>query len=235
MALPVTLMVPAPVSRLTSTVAAAVELQPRPAVVARLALWQRRPAGVLCVEEADLQLAPVAVYVEQQHALQLAEYLALLSASFEAAAAAAAAASTGARAGGGAQPGPAALLSGGSAGDFDGGGGGGSSRTASEASMAAGGAGLADHGAPVPAVHAGLGAATAVTAAAAAPRLLGLQPEVEALLSGQGGASLAPAEQKVYIDVLRIGTLELNITFMPAPFQPDPGAQGRAGHVREGS
>jgi hypothetical protein len=31
----------------------------------------------------------------------------------------------------------------------------------------------------------------------------------------------------VYIDVLRISTLELTLSFMPAPFQPDPGAANR--------
>ena len=55
---------------------------------------------------------------------------------------------------------------------------------------------------------------------------------MQALLSGRGSAMLAPAEQKVYIDVLRIATLELTLSFMPAPFQPDPGkavAGGRGG------
>ena len=232
-ALPVTLMVPAPFSKLASTVAAAVDVQRKPALVARLALWQRRPAGVLCVELADLQLAPVAVYVEQQHALQLAEFLAGMSGSFEAAAAAPAAAGHG------------------------GGGGDGSSQAGSEASFhqAAVAAGAAAVAAP--------GSSSLGAVASVAARLPGLHPDLEvgarrgstwlcrcctpprvpaaqrfdichplpppvlpirpqALLSGRG--LLAPAEQKVYIDVLRISTLELTLSFMPAPFQPDPGA-----------
>ena len=96
-----TRLVPAPSRKLPSTVGAEVDVQGKPALVARLALWQRRPAGVLCVELADLQLAPVAVYVEQQHPQQLAEYLGGLSGSFEAAAAAAAAAAAGHDSGGG--------------------------------------------------------------------------------------------------------------------------------------
>ena len=144
-------MVPAPFSKLTSTVAAAVDVQRKPALVARLALWQRRPAGVLCVELADLQLAPVAVYVEQQHALQLAEYLGGLSGSFEAAAAAAAAAAAG----------------------HDSGGGEGSSQAGSEASfhqaaVAAGAAAVMAHG------SSSLGAVASVAA-----RLPGLHPDLE--------------------------------------------------------
>lgn len=38
-------------------------------------------AGVLCIEHADLQVAPVGVYVEQQHALQLAGFLSSLGTS----------------------------------------------------------------------------------------------------------------------------------------------------------
>lgn len=218
-ALPVTLLTPAPISRLTSTVAAAVELQRRPAVVARLELWQRRPAGVLCVEEAELQLAPLAVFVEQRHALHLAEFLAHLGASFSAAVAAAAAAAPSVRrgrAGGTAAGTPAAAgVPGSAAGDADS-----SSHAGSEASLHVPAAGSATS-----AAAGGLGARGGV---AAALRLPGLPPEVEALLSGgQGGAWLAPAEQKVYIDVLRIATLELTISFMPAPFENDPGAGGK--------
>ncbi|PSC70464.1 Methionine gamma-lyase isoform A [Micractinium conductrix] len=207
-ALPVTLMVPAPVSRLTSTVAAAVDVARKPALVARLALWQRRPAGVLCVEQADLQLAPVAVYVEQQHALALAEFLAHLASSFEAAAAAAA------TAGGGAQHAGAAVAAGGAAAPASGTGDGeGSSRAGSEAAWTAATGSIMS---PTAA------AAAAAAAAAPARRLPELPPELEALLSGRS-AGPAAAEQKVYIDVLRIATLELTISFMPAPFQPDPG------------
>jgi hypothetical protein len=57
------------------------------------------------------------------------------------------------------------------------------------------------------------------------PLLSPLPPHPQALLSGRG--LLAPAEQKVYIDVLRISTLELTLSFMPVPFQPDPGAASR--------
>lgn len=219
-ALPVTLMVPAPISRLTSTVAAAVELQRRPAVVARLELWQRRPAGVLCVEEADLQLAPVAVFVEQRHALQLAEFLGHLSASFAAAeaAATAAAATLGAgRADGTSTGAPAAALPGSAAGDTDG-----CSLAGSEASLHAGAAGSA-----ASAAAGVLGGGSSAVAAPPTPlRLPGLPPEVAALLGGSSlsGAGLAPTEQKVYIDVLRIATLELTVSFMPAPFESDPGA-----------
>ena len=201
-------MVPAPVSRLTSTVAAAVDVARKPALVARLALWQRRPAGVLCVEQADLQLAPVAVYVEQQHALALAEFLAHLASSFEAAAAAAA------TAGGGAQHAGAAVAAGGAAAPASGTGDGeGSSRAGSEAAWTAATGSIMS---PTAA------AAAAAAAAAPARRLPELPPELEALLSGRS-AGPAAAEQKVYIDVLRIATLELTISFMPAPFQPDPG------------
>ena len=187
-------MVPAPISKLTSTVAAAVELHRKPALVARLALWQRRPAGVVCVEQADLQLAPVAVYVEQQHALQLAEFLGGLAASTEAAVAAAAAASAGhtpALGHAGAAAGPPAAGDGSMGGALSG------SRAGSEASFyAAGPSGAAAVGGavpPLPLSAAGLGA----VASPAGARLPGLPPDLEALLSGQGSALLAPAEQKV--------------------------------------
>lgn len=64
--LPVTLLLPAPLSKLASTVTAAVERHRRPALRAALAWWERRPAGVVCVERAELALAPLAVYIEQQ-------------------------------------------------------------------------------------------------------------------------------------------------------------------------
>lgn len=225
-ALPVTLVAPAPISRLTSTVAAAVELQRRPAVVARLELWQRRPAGVLCVEEADLQLAPLAVFVEQRHALQLAEFLAHLGASFAAAEAAAAAAAPSPRrghGGGTAAATPPGALPGSTAGDADG-----SSHAGSEASLHA-----ATAASVASAMASGPGGGGSTAASLAAPlRLLGLPPEVAALLSGgHGGTGLAPAEQKVYIDVLRIGTLELTVSFMPAPFESDPGGVAHTDHA----
>lgn len=226
-ALPVTLMIPAPISKLTSTVAAAVELQRKPALVARLAVWQRRPAGVVCVEQAELQLAPLAVFVEQQHAEQLFEFLAGMAASFEAAAAAAAAASA-ATVGRRASRPPSTMAAGGGGGTVADGsvaGGPGSSRAASEASFAAtGGAGMGGGGGLAPGAplsSAGLGAV-----ASPVRRLPGLHPDLEALLSGRGSALLVPAEQKVYIDLLRIGTLELTISFTPTPFQPEPGACG---------
>lgn len=199
MSLPVTLMVPAPISKLTSTVAAAVELHRKPALVARLALWQRRPAGVVCVEQADVQLAPVAVYVEQQHAMQLAEFLGGLAASTEAAAAAATSPSASsqrpARSRGGTAGAAAAAGGEGSvAGALSG------SRAASEASFhASGPSGAAVGGAaaalvpPLQLNAAGLGA----VATPMGTRLPGLPADLEALLSGQGSALLAPAEQKV--------------------------------------
>lgn len=187
-------MVPAPISKLTSTVAAAVELQRKPALVARLALWQRRPAGVVCVEQAELQLAPVAVYVEQLHAMQLAEFLGGLAASTEAAAAAAAptSAQPSARSRGGAAA--AAGGEGSVAGAHSG------SRAPSEVSFSAAGPSSAAVGGaaaalvpPLQLSAAGLGA----VATPAGARLPGLPPDLEALLSGQGSALLAPAEQKV--------------------------------------
>jgi hypothetical protein len=148
-------MVPAPFSKLTSTVAAAVDVQRKPALVARLALWQRRPAGVLCVELADLQLAPVAVYVEQQHALQLAEFLGGLSGSFEAAAAAAAAAAGHGGGSGGAESSSQA----------------GSEASFHQAAVAAGAAAVMAHG------SSSLGAGASV--AARLPGLPGLHPDLE--------------------------------------------------------
>lgn len=189
-------MVPAPISKLTSTVAAAVELQRKPALVARLALWQRRPAGVVCVEQAELQLAPVAVYVEQLHAMQLAEFLGGLAASTEAAAAAAATAPTSAQPSARGRGGAAAAAGGeGSvAGAHSG------SRAPSEVSFSAAGPSSAAVGGaaaalvpPLQLSAAGLGA----VATPAGARLPGLPPDLEALLSGQGSALLAPAEQKV--------------------------------------
>ena len=197
--LPVTLMVPAPISKLTSTVAAAVELQRKPALVARLALWQRRPAGVVCVEQADVQLAPVAVYVEQQHAMQLAEFLGSLAASTEAAAAAAAGSSAADQ--------PPARSRGGAAAALGAAGGEGSvagalsgSRAASEASFAAAGPSSAAAGSAAAALVPPLQLSAAGLGAVASPvgaRLPGLPADLEALLSGQGSALLAPSEQKV--------------------------------------
>jgi hypothetical protein len=225
-------MVPAPISKLTSTVAAAVELHRKPALVARLALWQRRPAGVVCVEQADVQLAPVAVYVEQQHAMQLAEFLGGLAASTEAAAAAATAGSSlstrpPVRSHSTAAP-AAARGEGSIAGALS------SSRAASEVSFhASGPSGAAVGGMaaslvpPLQLNAAGLGAVATPVGA----RLPGLPPDLEALLSGQGSALLAPAEQKVYIDLLRIGTLELTLSFTPAPYQPDSGGVCSCAHA----
>jgi hypothetical protein len=45
----------------------------------------------------------------------------------------------------------------------------------------------------------------------------------QAVLSGQGSALASLREQKVYINFLRVAPLELVLTFLPAPFQPDPG------------
>ena len=72
-AFPVTLVLPSPVSKLTSSVAAAVDLPPRrPALELLVSLWQRRPAGVLCVEVAQLQMHSIAVYLDQQHLEEVA-------------------------------------------------------------------------------------------------------------------------------------------------------------------
>ncbi|KAG7670791.1 hypothetical protein KSW81_004224 [Nannochloris sp. 'desiccata'] len=71
-AFPVTLVLPAPVSRLGSSMAAAVEMTPAPALQVLLSLWQRRPAGVLCVEVAQFQMRSVAVYLDQQHLEEVA-------------------------------------------------------------------------------------------------------------------------------------------------------------------
>lgn len=71
-AFPVTLVLPAPVSRLGSSMAAAVEMTPAPALQVLVSLWQRRPAGVLCVEVAQFQMRSVAVYLDQQHLEEVA-------------------------------------------------------------------------------------------------------------------------------------------------------------------
>ena len=71
-AFPVTLVLPAPVSRLGSSMAAAVEMTPAPALQILVSLWQRRPAGVLCVEIAQFQMPSVAVYLDQQHLEEVA-------------------------------------------------------------------------------------------------------------------------------------------------------------------
>ncbi len=71
-AFPVTLVLPAPVSRLGSSMAAAVEMTPAPALHVLVSLWQRRPAGVLCVEIAQFQMRSVAVYLDQQHLQEVA-------------------------------------------------------------------------------------------------------------------------------------------------------------------
>jgi hypothetical protein len=84
-AFPVTLVLPAPASKLRTSVAAAVERGRRPALAARLAVWRRRPAGVVCVELAQLEVASVGVYVEQQHALELGALLSTLGAALGAA------------------------------------------------------------------------------------------------------------------------------------------------------
>ena len=66
-AFPVTLVLPAPASKLSSSVAAAVERSPPRALDLFISLWQRRPAGVLCVEVVQLQVHSVGVYLDQQH------------------------------------------------------------------------------------------------------------------------------------------------------------------------
>jgi len=71
-AFPVTLVLPAPVSRLGSSMAAAVEMTPAPALQILVSLWQRRPAGVLCVEVAQFKMRSVAVYLDQQHLEEVA-------------------------------------------------------------------------------------------------------------------------------------------------------------------
>jgi hypothetical protein len=149
---------------------------------------------VLCIEQADLQLAPVAIYVEQQHAMQLADFLTGLAAGLEAVTAAAAAAASAAGTDGGTHAGGLGE---------NGRGGASGSDTAGFFSLPA---------------SSSLGAV-----ASPATGLPGLSPDLEALLSGRGDAMLAPPEQKVYIDVLRIATLELSITFLPAPFHQGSG------------
>ena len=76
---PVTIVLPAPASQLGSTVVAAVEKRRRPAVSARLAVWRRRPAGVLCVEQAELQLGSAGLFLEQKYIMTLISAIRSLS------------------------------------------------------------------------------------------------------------------------------------------------------------
>lgn len=70
-AFPVTLVLPAPSSTLTSSVAAAVELTRSPALKAHVSLWRRRPAGVLCVEVAEVQMKSLGLYIDQQYVQEM--------------------------------------------------------------------------------------------------------------------------------------------------------------------
>eukprot|EP00887_Chlorella_sp_A99_P007395 scaffold2.g7395.t1 len=192
--LPVMLMLPAPTSRLASSVAGAVDLARRPAVRARLAVWQRRPAGVLCVEHAELELSPMAVFVEQQHATELGEFLARLAADFSG------------RSGRGSSGAPSA--GGASAAEL----------LACEPGGAAAGARAPSRGADSSAAS----EAGSTSAATGAPSAL--HADLEALLGGGQGLGLLPQhDQKIYTDLLRIGTLDITLSFVPAPFDPEAG------------
>jgi len=79
---PVALAVPRPppvwpaFHKTLATVTATVAGPPRKtAVTLRLAVWRRQPGGVVCVEEVDLAVAPLALAVEQEHALRLTHLL----------------------------------------------------------------------------------------------------------------------------------------------------------------
>ena len=48
---------------------------------------------------------------------------------------------------------------------------------------------------------------------------------LQALLSGHSVGGL-PQGQKVYIDIMRVGPLDITLSFMPAPWDPQPGEPG---------
>ena len=69
---PVILLMPAPASGLLGgSAVSVVEKHRKPALNASLVVWKRRPAGVFCVEHADLQLGSIGVYIEQKHVTEL--------------------------------------------------------------------------------------------------------------------------------------------------------------------
>ena len=70
---PVSLVLPAPVSRLSKSVADAVELIRPPALVGSLSLWKRHRSGVLCVEALKIDIPSLALYIDQDHAMNLFE------------------------------------------------------------------------------------------------------------------------------------------------------------------
>jgi len=69
---PVILLMPAPANGLLGgSAVSVVEKHRKPALNASLVVWKRRPAGVFCVEHADLQLGSIGVYIEQKHITEL--------------------------------------------------------------------------------------------------------------------------------------------------------------------
>ena len=77
-AFPVSFVLPAPPTLLTSTSTSSSVSQ---ALSLTLAVWQRRPAGVLCAEHVSLALPSLALFIEQQHVVEaVARVVALLDA-----------------------------------------------------------------------------------------------------------------------------------------------------------
>lgn len=82
---PVVLACPAPAGPLTrARLAPNQEGERRSVRALRLqgAMWRRRPAGVLCVEDADVRVAPVALYLQQDHVAELIAHVNRLAKAF---------------------------------------------------------------------------------------------------------------------------------------------------------
>lgn len=197
-AFPIALRLPAPSSKLTSSMAAAVELQPPPALSAQLSVWRRRPAGVLCVEVAEADIASVAVYIDQEHAEEVA------------AVAAGVLARTHGQAETNSHAPPALVLGDGSA--RSGGGGTAEGSGPKSPTPHASPAASLQPGVSLPGPH-----ANGLPDLPQLRDLFSLETEGAGAASVAEGASLGLSHQKIYLDLLSLSPVEVTLSFMSSP------------------